>query len=162
MLNGRCAVVSLDAGLGVACLDRSGGRIAILDSEAAHMRWTPATPAERALADRLEVAGRDVSIEAALLGGEEDEPDTDAVRAGILGGFCRDIALAFGAWNGVLLGGPRLPRLIAGGNLRAFAARFHAAETGIQFNRRLSAWRFDGRDLVLNGVMRCWRNQAPG
>ncbi len=162
-LRGRHAIVWLTAGLGVACIDKSDERITILDSEAAHIRWAPSNEAERALADRLDTAGTELSVEAALLGAGADDHGADMVRAGILGDFCRTVALSFGAWDGVLLGGPGLAQLLAGGSLRAFGERFHVSTGGTSFNQRLSAWRFDdGRDPVLAGVARCWRSLRQG
>jgi len=125
-------VIGAGTGLGAAALISAGDRIIPVPSEAGHMAFAPATPDERKFADLCAARGLQTDVETlvsapglllayeALSGGQKlarpedvtraigrDPFATAAVRlfAEHLGSFAGDLALAFGAWDGVFLTG---------------------------------------------------------
>ncbi len=129
---GNYVVIGPGTGLGVAALVTAGDRLVPVQSEAGHMSFAPATPDERRLADYCAAKGHALDVETllsgpglalayeALSGGTKpqrpedvtrnagrDPVATAAVRMFIehLGAFAGDLALAFGAWDGIYLTG---------------------------------------------------------
>ncbi|MES2989692.1 MAG: glucokinase [Pseudomonadota bacterium] len=129
---GNYVVIGTGTGLGVAALISAGGRIAPIQSEAGHMSFAATTPDERKFADFCTRKGLAVDVELLLsapglllayealsdgqkLGRPEDvtraigrDPAaTAAVRMFTehLGSFAGDLAMAFGAWDGVFFTG---------------------------------------------------------
>lgn len=129
---GNYVVIGTGTGLGVAALITSNGRLVPVQSEAGHMAFAPATPDERKFADFCRTRGVSLDVETlisapglclayeALSGGAKpSSPEEvtrhvgrDAVSAAVvrmfvehLGSFAGDLALAFGAWDGVYLTG---------------------------------------------------------
>ncbi|RYD98132.1 MAG: ROK family protein [Sphingomonadales bacterium] len=129
---GNYLVIGIGTGLGVAALISAGGRIAPVQSEAGHMTFAAVTPDERKFADFCTRKGHAPDVEMllsasglllayeALSGGQKlarpedvtraigrDPIATSVVRmfAEHLGSFAGDLALAFGAWDGVFFTG---------------------------------------------------------
>ncbi|MFA5964930.1 MAG: glucokinase [Sphingomonas sp.] len=137
---GSYLIVNIGTGLGVAALVTGpDGRLVPVQSEGGHMIFAPGTPSEERFAARIKAGGRIASAEsllsaaglvaayAALAEGGKTvaSPEEvtkmvrhDAVAAhvvqmfvGYLGAFVGDLVLAFGAWDGVYLGGA-IPRAL--------------------------------------------------
>ena len=129
---GNYVVIGTGTGLGVAALISAGGRIIPVPSEAGHMAFAPATPEERKFAELCARKGLAVDVETlvsapglllayeALSDGQKLARPEDVTRAigrdtaasaavqmftQHLGSFAGDLALAFGAWDGVYLTG---------------------------------------------------------
>lgn len=137
---GNYLIVNIGTGLGVAALVTApDGRLVPVQSEGGHMIFAPGTSSEERFAARIKAGGRIASAEsllsaaglvaayAALAEGGKTvaSPEEvtkmvrhDAVAArvvqmfvGYLGAFIGDLVLAFGAWDGVYLGGA-IPRAL--------------------------------------------------
>lgn len=131
-------VLSPSTGFGVSALVSDGDRLIPVASEAAHMRFAPGTPEEEQIVTALRRRGLCGSIEdmlaagglsamlehvtgrpgtiraediAARLGQEPALRQTMNLYAGALGAVIGDLALAFGAWDGVFLIGPMMRAL---------------------------------------------------
>ena len=129
---GHYVVIGTGTGLGVAALVTSGDTLVAVQSEAGHMAFAPRTAEEKAFAAYCEGKGLAVDAETllsapglllayeALSGGKRlakpedvtsslarDPASGAAVRLFVehLGAFAGDLALAFGAWDGVFLTG---------------------------------------------------------
>lgn len=159
---GAYLMIAPAAGLGVAALVSDGDRLVPVASEAAHMRFSPSTPDEEQLVARLrsrgcvgsleeilageglsaiheQVTGRRATIRVEdLTGGGLRTPEARAMLdlyAGALGSAIGDLALAFGAWDGVFLTGPMLRALLPALPLSTLLARVQSKGP---FRRQLS------------------------
>jgi len=129
---GNYVVIGIGTGLGVAALISAGDKLIPVQSEAGHIAFAPATPDERKFADHWKAKGHLVEVESllsapglliayeALSGGKTLAKPEDVTR-GVgrdpvctavvkmfvehLGAFAGDLALTFGAWDGVFLTG---------------------------------------------------------
>jgi glucokinase len=124
--------IGLGTGLGVAALVSAGGRLVPVQSEAGHIGFAPCSPEGQRFAEHCRARGLPLEVETllsaaglltayeALSGGKKlvrpedvtravgrDPAATAAVQlfAEQLGAFAGDLALAFGAWDGVYLTG---------------------------------------------------------
>ncbi|MBC9032776.1 glucokinase [Sphingomonas sp. JC676] len=129
---GNYVVIGSGTGLGVAALVSAGDKLVPVQSEAGHMAFAPTTPDEKAFAQYCTAKGIQLDVEVllsapglllayeALSGGKKlakpedvtrgvgrDPVCTAVVRMFVehLGAFAGDLVLAFGAWDGVFLGG---------------------------------------------------------
>jgi glucokinase len=129
---GNYVVIGTGTGLGVSALISSGDRLMPVQSEAGHIAFAPQTPDERKFADFCRAKAIPLDVETlisapglclayeALSGGSKiatPEEVTrnigrDTVAAAVvrmfvehLGAFAGDLALTFGAWDGVFLTG---------------------------------------------------------
>lgn len=129
---GNYVVIGTGTGLGVAALITTHGRLSPVQTEAGHMSFAPVTADERKFADYCTSKGIIFDIETllsapglllayeALSGGTKigkpedvtrnigrDPVSTAVVRMFVehLGSFAGDLALAYGAWDGVFLTG---------------------------------------------------------
>lgn len=130
---GNYVVIGTGTGLGVAALVTAHGKLNALQTEAGHMSFAATTPDERTFAQYCSAKGMTIDIETllsapglllayeALSGGKKlEKPEDvtrnagrDPVRTAVvrmfvehLGSFAGDLALAYGAWDGVFLTGP--------------------------------------------------------
>jgi glucokinase len=130
---GNFVVIGTGTGLGVSALITAGDRLIPIQSEAGHMAFAPETKDEERFAAFCAARGQALDVESllsahgltagyeALSGGRrvnspEDvtrgvgrDPIADQVTRMIvdaLGAFAGDLALAFGAWDGIFLTGP--------------------------------------------------------
>jgi glucokinase len=129
---GNYVVIGTGTGLGVAALITAGDKLVPVQSEAGHLSFAPSTPDERKFAEHWAAKGHLVEVESllsapglltayeALSGGKKLLKPEDVTR-GIgrdpvctavvkmfvehLGAFAGDLALTFGAWDGVFLTG---------------------------------------------------------
>ena len=129
---GNYVVIGTGTGLGVAALVTADNRLVPVQSEAGHIAFAPETPDERKFADYCHAKGHPLDVETLIsahglclayeaLSGESkmttpeevtrntarDPVATSVVRMFIdhLGSFAGDLALAFGAWDGIYLTG---------------------------------------------------------
>lgn len=158
---GNYVVIGAGTGLGVAALVTAGDRLVPVQSEAGHMAFAPTTPDERKFADYVTARAQIVEYETllsagglqlayeALSGGKRlarpedvtrgigrDPACTAAVKMWVeqLGAFSGDLAMAFGAWDGVFLTGAISRALHPQLADRAFRARM---ENKAAFKRQL-------------------------
>jgi glucokinase len=131
-LGGNYVVIGSGTGLGVAALLTAGDKLVPIQSEAGHMAFAPTTPNERKFAEYCVAKGHSLDVEAllsapgllfayeALSGGKRiarpeditrnigrDPICTQVVRMFVehMGAFAGDLAMAFGAWDGVFITG---------------------------------------------------------
>jgi glucokinase len=129
---GNYVVIGSGTGLGVAALITAGDRLVPVQSEAGHMAFAPSTADERKFLEYCTAKGQMVDVETlvsapglmlayeALSGGKRgarpedvtrnigrDPVSTQVVRMFVdyMGAFAGDLAMAFGAWDGVFLTG---------------------------------------------------------
>jgi glucokinase len=129
---GNYVVIGSGTGLGVAALVSAGDRLVPVQSEAGHMAFAPTTPDEKTFAQYCTAKGIQLDVEVllsapglllayeALSGGKKLAKSEDVTRGAgrdpictavvrmfveHLGAFAGDLALAFGAWDGVFLSG---------------------------------------------------------
>jgi glucokinase len=148
---GMQAVVGPGTGLGVSAISLAGGGISVYSSEGGHVDFAPVTDQESAILEWLRQRHHRVSYERLIcgagllnifqaIGGDEsvatpeqvtarkakDPVAAEAVRifCDVLGSFAGNVALMFGAWQGIYLAGGMLPpireELLAGGFRRRF------------------------------------------
>jgi glucokinase len=135
---GNYVVIGVGTGLGVSALITSSGKLVPIESEAGHISFAPKSANGRTFAQHCEGRGHSLEIETllsasglllayeALSGGKRLEKPEDVTRnvgrdpncaAAIamwvehLGAFAGDLALTFGAWDGVFLTGA-IPRAL--------------------------------------------------
>jgi glucokinase len=129
---GNYVVIGTGTGLGVAALISVGGKLVPIQSEAGHTAFAPQTPDERKFAEYCASKGHLIDVESlvsapglllayeALSGGKKlarpedvtrgigrDPVCTQVVRmfCDYMGSFAGDLAMTFGAWDGVYLAG---------------------------------------------------------
>jgi glucokinase len=184
----RYAVIGVGTGLGTAALVGDGVKLQAIDGEAGHMRFSPCTGEEarfeawcteqgiRAERETLVSAPGLSAAYAALspagtprIDSKEvtrRAPNDPVARAAVemcaqaLWGYASDIALAFGAWDGVYLMGALARALRPALATAAGRARFEAAGA---FRRRLAAIPVsvvEVRDLELIGAAVAMRNRS--
>lgn len=157
----RVAVIRLGAGLGAACLGNGPeGRVYVQDGEAGHTTCSATTPEEQNFVDCLASRYGHVSFERALIASSDEallatgltSERRNAVRAGLLGSFAGNIALAFGAWDGVFITGAQAATLTAPELVPLFRERLAAKGRYRRMLSHLPVWRIDRPDLVLRGA----------
>jgi glucokinase len=130
--DGRYLVLAIGTGMGVAALVPGGGRSVVVQGEAGHGWFVPATPEEERVqaflrARKLPASKEMMTCAAGLvtayeaLGGMAGRRPEDVTAAGArdpaaaaamemamgaLGGIVGELAMTFGAWDGVYLTGP--------------------------------------------------------
>jgi glucokinase len=129
---GNYVVIGTGTGLGVAALVTAGDRLSAIQTEAGHMSFAPVSTDERTFAQYCTSKGMTLDVEMlisapglllayeALSGGKKlakpedvtrnvgrDPVSTAVIRMFVehLGAFAGDLALAYGAWDGVFLTG---------------------------------------------------------
>jgi glucokinase len=145
------AVVGPGTGLGVSAISITGETIAVFASEGGHVDFAPVNEEQSRIFDWLKQRHHRISYERLICGAglvniyqaiggseamdtpeqvtarkEEDPLAADAIRifSEVLGSFAGNVALMFGAWQGVYLAGgmlgPIREELLAGGFRRSF------------------------------------------
>jgi glucokinase len=153
--DGIVSIIGPGTGLGVAILDRRDGRVAVIETEAAHIGFCPLDPEEEELADALVARYGRASVErvvsgpglvdiyrflgggdwdpnkagalwdAAIVGGDPLAEKALAILVRCFGAAAGDIALAHGAM-GVAITGGLANRIADLLNTPMFEARFTA------------------------------------
>lgn len=154
---GRTALLTLKDGIGAAIINVDmHGQSSVIESEAGHMDFTPIGADEERLAQSLvRKAGEQVSWEQILIKAfaSDARGTLDLTLAGRLAGrFAGNCALAFGAWQGVMLTGGHALTLGRPAARAAFAAAFGMRT---DFRRQLggaSCWTIEQNEAVFAGL----------
>lgn len=137
---GRYLYVGLLDGIGAAIIDAEETGTRIIETEGGHMDFVPSTASDEDIAKAWFPQSRPsweqilIQEQPASLVARFDPASVAAMRAGALGRMLSNMVLAAGAWNGVLLTGPRVSPLLDG---RGARVAFDAGFTGRQAFRRL-------------------------
>lgn len=162
--SGRYLMIMVEEGVGAAVIDVGrDGEIRILDTEAGHMDFSPASEREEILARELRGLSPTVSWERLLMAGRQDpawtaceaaipEPERPRLQAAMLGRFAVNLMHAFGAWQGVILTGSRVGRILHPGSRAAFDAAFGGRRNFARLVASSPLWRVDQREAVLTGT----------
>lgn len=161
---GRYLMIMIEEGVGAAAIDVDRDtNIRVLETEAGHMDFAPASEREEKLAAAVRGQQPFVSWEKMLMLDRADpawakacpellDPERPKLQAALLGRFCVNMMHAFGAWQGVMLTGSRAGRMVDAScrpNLEtAYAARR-------SFSRLIigaPVWRVEQREAVLTGA----------
>ena len=161
---GRMMMLMVDEGVGASAIDvdREGG-IRILETELGHIDFAPDNEREERLAKAMRAGQRHVSWEQILMVNRTDpiwqtalpemgESERGRFVASLLGRFTVNAMTAFGAWQGVMLTGGRISRIIDASSRASFDAAMGERRN---FSRLLIAapvWRVEQRDAVLAGA----------
>ena len=161
---GRYGMVMVEEGVGAAIVDVGrDGSVQVLETEAGHMDFAPATDREDALLRALRSGGVAVGWERLLMLDRLDplwssacpdvvEAERPRILAAMLGRFSVNLMHAFGAWQGIMLTGSRATRMLQSDARIQFSAPF---STRRNFSRLVSAapvWRVDQHEAVLTGA----------
>ena len=161
---GRYGMIMVEEGVGAAIVDVDvDGEVRILETEAGHMDFGPSNEREERLARALRGAAPFVSWERLLMLDRHDaawreacpemlEAERPRCQAAILGRFCVNLMHAFGAWQGMMLTGSRVGRIVDGNSRTHFDAAFGGRRN---FSRLISSapvWRVDQNEAVLTGA----------
>jgi glucokinase len=163
---GRYALINIDEGLGAALVDVDRElRVRILETEAGHTDFPPASEVEQRLAESIRGPAPTVSWEAmlvtepsapvwstALLG--ITEPEKMRILSNMLGRFSVNLIHAYSAWNGVMLTGQRGTRIL-NGNKGAFEEAFCERRTFRRLVNVCPAWLLNPHEAVLVGAAQC-------
>lgn len=158
------ALLTLDEGVGAAIVKiDEAGRTTILESEIGHTDCTPASTAEEALCRTLRAAGEQPSWEQVLLAafGGQGGNDDRGFAARLTGRFAGNAALAFAAWNGVILTGSKTAMLANVASRQSFCDGYGMRG---RFRRQLEAgscWVIDQQDPIMTGLARFAAELAP-
>lgn len=165
--HGRYAMIMLEEGLGAAMIDVGrDGVVHILETEGGHLDFSPCNEREEKLARAVKGIAPFVSWEMMLMVDRQSpvwaqacpelsDRERAAMQANILGRCAVNLVHAYGAWQGVLLTGNRVSRLLDSGSRPSFESAFNGRR---QFNRLVvgcPSWRVEQREAVLTGAAEC-------
>lgn len=161
---GRYGMVMVEEGVGASILDIDrDGSVRVLETEAGHMDFAPASEREERLAKAVRGSNAVVSWEMLLMLDRLSpvwaeafpdmlEAERPRVLAGLLGRFAVNLMHSFGAWQGIMITGSRAARMLQVDSRTHFSAAF---STRRNFSRLLvgaPAWRVDQHEAVLAGA----------
>ena len=161
---GRYGMIMVEEGVGASIVDVGrDGSVQVLETEAGHMDFAPASDREEALLKALRVGGAAVSWERLLMLDRLDplwssacpdavEAERPRMLAAMLGRFTVNLMHSFGAWQGIMLTGSRAARMVQSDTRLQFSAPF---STRRNFSRLIGAapvWRVDQHEAVLTGA----------
>jgi glucokinase len=157
-------------GVGAAAIIPSEAGIRIIGSEAGHATFAAENAAEWALSERMRARFGHCSVERILslsaqpqnIQPAENGALSDLQRSALasVGG---NLVLAYGAWDGLFIGGPGAERLLGRGHDQAFRRRFVAKGPMQKLLEATPVWLLDQRHLALRGTLAALRNaQANG
>ncbi len=164
---GRYGMIIVEEGVGAAAIDvdRESG-IRILETEAGHTDFAPASDREEKLSKALRGANAVVSWEKMLMLDRRDPlwgqacpdvPETERPRilAAMLGRFAINLMHNFGAWQGVMLTGSRAGRMLDGGSRPYFDTAFATRRNFSRLVVGAPVCRVDQHEAVLTGAAQC-------
>lgn len=158
---GRFAFLNIGDGVGAALIDIDDrGRVHITDSEAGHLDFAPSSEAETAFAraccpiglpswEQLLVFEPSGSIGL----GDADGSVVARVQAGLLGRYAANLILAFGAWRGALLTGPRVAQIVERDRTGAFDAAFNQRPSFRRLMSQAGCWQIKQQEAVITGCV---------
>lgn len=159
---GRMAMVFVGGGVGAAIVDIGrDGRVHILETEAGRMDFAASNERELRLADARRENESYVSWEQMLVTTESDAawqtlPDVrveerQRLLGDLFGRYLANLIHAYGAWNGVMLAGPRIAQLSSGNARIAFDGAFTKKRPFGRLLMQTPVWSIDQNEAVLNG-----------
>ncbi len=164
---GRYGMIIVEEGVGAAAIDvdRDSG-IRILETEAGHTDFAPASDREEKLSKALRGANTVVSWEKMLMLDRRDPlwseacpdvPETERPRilAAMLGRFAVNLMHNFGAWQGMMLTGSRAGRMLDGGSRPYFDTAFTTRRNFSRLVVGAPVCRVDQHEAVLTGAAQC-------
>jgi glucokinase len=164
---GRYLMIMIEEGVGAAAIDvdRESG-IRILETEGGHMDFAPSNEREERLAKALRGAAPVVSWEKLLMLDQHDpvwaqacpellEPERARVLAAIFGRFSVNLMHAAGAWQGIILTGAKVARMIDAENRAYFETAFGGRRNFSRLILGAPVWRVDQHEAVLTGAAQC-------
>lgn len=161
---GRYGMIMVEEGVGAAIVDIDRDEsIRILETEAGHMDFAPASENEEKLARALGGAGARATWERLLMLDRSDpvwgeacpnllEVERSGLQAAVLGRFCIQLMHAFGAWQGIMLTGSRVTRILTATSRASFEASFHGRRSFARLIGSSPVWRVDQNEAVLTGA----------
>ena len=161
---GRYGMLMVEEGVGAAIIDVGrDGSMHVLETEAGHTDFVPASEREEALAKALRGASTVVSWERLLMLDRLDpvwsaacadmlEAERPRMLAAMLGRFTVNLMHSFGAWQGMMLTGARTGRLLQSDNRMHFGSAFSVRRNFSRLIAAAPAWRIDQHEAVLAGA----------
>jgi glucokinase len=161
---GRYLMIMVEEGVGAAAIDVDRDcNIRILETEAGHMDFAPTNEREAKLANAMRGPVPFVSWERLLMLDRHDpiwaqacpemtEAERPRLLASLLARFSVNLMHAFGAWQGVMLTGSRVPRMLDSTTRANFDATFGARRNFSRLIIGAPVWRVDQREAVLTGA----------
>lgn len=164
---GRYLMIMVEEGVGAAAVDVDREcSIRIFETEAGHMDFAASSEREAKLADALRGGAPFVSWERLLMLDRTDpvwaqacpemlETERPRLLASLLARFSVNLMHAFGAWQGVMLTGSRIGRIVDSATRANFEATFGARRNFSRLIIGAPVWRVDQREAVLTGAAEC-------
>ena len=159
---GRRIMIVVDEGVGCAIIDVDQAAVTrIVESEAGHGDFAPADAAQDQIAAKLRggAVGAIPSWEQVLTleAGERQatvagDRERHHLMGGLLGRFVVNMILAAGAWEGVMLTGRRVQRMLAGEGRPAFDAAFTQRRHFRRLVEATPCWHVHQAEPVLTGA----------
>lgn len=157
------AMIMVEEGVGAAIVhvDREGNR-RVLETEAGHMDFAPGNEREERLAKALRPLSGVASWEQVLMLDrqapawrtalpEVADHERSAIQAGVLARFAISLMHASGAWQGVMLTGSGVGRMLDSNGRAAFDAAFATRRTFSRLVGAAGVWTVDQPEAVLTG-----------
>lgn len=161
---GRYLMIMVEEGVGAAAVDVDRDcSIRIFETEAGHMDFAPSNERETKLADALRGAAPFISWERLLMLDRDDsvwaaacpemsEAERPRLLAALLARFSVNLMHAFGAWQGVMLTGSRVARVLDPASRANFESSFGARRNFSRLIIGAPVWRVDQSEAVLTGA----------
>lgn len=164
--HGRYLMMMVEEGVGAAVIDVDrDGMVHILETEGGHMDFPPGTEREDKLARAVKGINPHVSWEMMLMlernaavwssCPEISDGERSRMLANMLGRFAVNMMHAYGAWQGVLITGGRVARMLDSANRSAFDAAFNERRNFSRLVIGCPAWKVEQREAVLTGAAEC-------
>ncbi|MCM8557528.1 glucokinase [Sphingomicrobium sediminis] len=159
---GRMAMLFVGGGVGAAIvdIDREGYQ-RVLETESGHMDFAATTERELKVADAVKSTHSHVSWEQMLTLTRDDpawnacpemrDLERDKAMGEMLGRYITNLIHAHGAWNGVMLTGPRVASMTGGAAKIAFDGAFTHRRQFQRLMMQTPVWTVDQAESVLNG-----------
>lgn len=161
---GRYAMVMIDEGVNAAIVDVDHDlRISVLEAEAGNIDFAPSNEREEKLALALRAGAPVVSWERLLQLDRHDpvwaeacpdlmELERPRLMAALLGRYVINLMHAYGAWQGVMLTGSRVGRIVDAAARTNFETVFAARRNFSRLILGTPVWRVEQREAVLTGA----------
>lgn len=161
---GRFLMVMVEEGVGAAIVDVDRtGQMRVLETEAGHMDFAGLSDSEFRLSQAAKGISLASSWERMLMLDRNDplwasacphmlEPERPRLQAELLGRFSVNLVQAYGAWNGVMLTGSRVNRILEAGGRSAFENAFAGRRNFARLIAGCAVWRVDQHEAVLTGT----------
>lgn len=164
---GRYGMIIVEEGLGAAAIDVDRDfDIRILETEAGHTDFAPASEREEKLTKAVRGANPVVSWEKMLMLDWRDpiwgeacpdllEAERPRILGAMLGRFAVNLMHNFGAWQGLMLTGSRAGRMLESGSRPYFDSAFALRRNFSRLIVGAPACRVEQHEAVLTGAAQC-------